>query len=60
MASGYTRHHSKTNSDYGGKSGGKAAKIKGNHVKWGVDESPKRGPDMMEKAGKALRAGRLR
>jgi hypothetical protein len=59
MASKFTRSDAKVGKDYGGKSG-KHSKVTGSHVKWNVDESPKRGPDLMEKAGKALRAGRLR
>jgi hypothetical protein len=61
MTSRFTRNDAKVGRDYGGKSaGGKHAKTTGGHVKWNVDESPKRGPDLMDKAGKALRAGRLR
>jgi len=62
MASKFTRHDAKGGRDYGGKSSaGKHAKLlSSSHVKWGVDESPRKRPDLMEKAGKALRAGRLR
>jgi hypothetical protein len=60
MASKFTRPASSTGRDYGGKKVGKHEKmLSTSHVKWGVDESPRKRPDLMEKAGKALRAGRL-